>query len=401
MRSGSIWITSPLDRETKDRFLFHVIASDGLPGQRSSRSSTAVVNLRVLDVNDEVPRFDQMRYNFTIDENQSPTTNVGHVKASDRDLPPSNRFTYRLDGTNLFRIDPQTGAITTKAPLDREDKESYEFKVLATDLGLLESPPGSATVAVYVRDVNDNSPTIYFPGAGNDTVYIPNTVPVNHLVTSVIARDPDVGENATLTYSISAGNERGVFGINPSTGDLLVNSDLSDFEMDTFRLLLVVHDGGKVQRNRTATLQVVVSAASHLQAASGQPISNFRLSFSDTHLAVIVGIIGGCLVIALALALAVCCVRRRRRHGNASKGRPGDGGSTGAQGSSGALTGVKYAPAGSNGVPDDHCSLGTGSGPSYMRDSIGLPEDLGPDEGYVIVNCNHPGDGVTSQVSSE
>lgn len=369
-----------------------------------------MVTFRVADVNDESPRFNQSRYNFSVHENQPARTPVGQVSAYDPDLPPGNRFTYHLDQatcpTNLFRIDSTTGMIATKTGLNREDRRSYEFKVTARDEGLPGASPGGATVFVHVVDENDNPPTIYFPGIGNDTVYISNSVPIGHPVTSVIARDPDDGDNARLTYVISGGNEQGAFGIDPKTGDLFVSSLLAEFEMATFRLLLIVQDAGNPKKIRNATLQIVVSAASHLHSSSSTSGGgNFRLSFTDTHLAMIVGIVGGCLVIALALVVAACFVRRRRRrrrHKSAAKGTRGAAGDLGpgASSSSGTLANVKYVSA-TNGVglQDDH-SIGTGSCPSYMRDSIGLPEDLAPEDGYVIVNCTHPGDSVTTQVNA-
>jgi len=49
---------------------------------------------------------------------------VGAVTAIDRDTFPFNRIVYSLDPTSdqLFHIDPDTGRLVTRRPLDREEK---------------------------------------------------------------------------------------------------------------------------------------------------------------------------------------------------------------------------------------------------------------------------------------
>uniref|UniRef100_A0A8B9PTB4 Cadherin EGF LAG seven-pass G-type receptor 2 n=1 Tax=Apteryx owenii TaxID=8824 RepID=A0A8B9PTB4_APTOW len=52
----------------------------------------------------------------------------------------------------VFEIDPRSGVIRTRGPVDREVVEAYELLVEATDQG---QEPG---VSITVLDVNDNSP---------------------------------------------------------------------------------------------------------------------------------------------------------------------------------------------------------------------------------------------------
>ena len=65
------------------------------------------------------------------------------------------KYCYRAAGS--FTLDPDTGELTTKKSLDREETSFYEFVVLAVDMG---SPQlsASATVAVYIHDLNDHPP---------------------------------------------------------------------------------------------------------------------------------------------------------------------------------------------------------------------------------------------------
>ena len=68
-----------------------------------------------------------------MDENTSPgTTSVSPVTATDPDGDP---LTYSLQGAfrSVFDIEPTTGQLKTKGPLDRETKASYTVTVRATD----------------------------------------------------------------------------------------------------------------------------------------------------------------------------------------------------------------------------------------------------------------------------
>lgn len=48
---GKLYLLNPLDREHADQYTFHVITSDG-----SHQSSRVTIRVRVLDLNDEIPR---------------------------------------------------------------------------------------------------------------------------------------------------------------------------------------------------------------------------------------------------------------------------------------------------------------------------------------------------------
>lgn len=63
-RMGKLWTTAPLDCETKDTYSFLVVATDdGVP---LKRSSSAVINVVVEDINDNPPEFDHYHYNFEV-----------------------------------------------------------------------------------------------------------------------------------------------------------------------------------------------------------------------------------------------------------------------------------------------------------------------------------------------
>lgn len=80
--TGSLSIFKPVDREEQDIFNLTIIAEDhGIPQQ----SSTQLLCVHVIDVNDEVPWFEETHYEAQISENQPSGTEVLTVSASDLD----------------------------------------------------------------------------------------------------------------------------------------------------------------------------------------------------------------------------------------------------------------------------------------------------------------------------
>ncbi len=78
-------------------------------------------------------------------QNASAGSPVFHVRAVDPDDPDSaaGKVVYSLpdDGTvvtKLFRIHPETGVVSTRVRLDREERDEYTLILNAHDLG---SPP--------------------------------------------------------------------------------------------------------------------------------------------------------------------------------------------------------------------------------------------------------------------
>ena len=86
-------------------------------------------------------------------ENTPPGVNIGApISATDMDeddLEFGNTLTYKLGGTDaaLFDIDPSTGQLITKAPLDREANGGQSHSVTVTvDDGETRQPAPSISL---------------------------------------------------------------------------------------------------------------------------------------------------------------------------------------------------------------------------------------------------------------
>ncbi|XP_023032454.1 protein dachsous [Drosophila willistoni] len=254
--SGWLYLRSPLDREQRDRYQLTVMATDN--GTPAAQAKTRIV-IRVLDANDNDPKFKRSNYEFRIEENMRRGSKVGIVQASDLDLGDNAAIRYSLMPQNSsFQIQPITGEITTKEPLDREQRELYDLLVEARDQG---SPQRSARVPVriHVTDVNDNAPEIADPQ--EDVVSVREEQPPGTEVVRIRAIDRDSGQNASITYSIVKGRDsdgHGLFSIDPQTGVIRTRTVLDHEERSIYRLGVAATDGGQPPKETLRMLRVEV-----------------------------------------------------------------------------------------------------------------------------------------------
>ncbi|XP_054003257.1 protein dachsous [Hylaeus anthracinus] len=256
--TGCINLARTLDRETLDRHALTVLATDN--GSPAATASASVL-VTVLDDNDNDPRFEKDFYGYELLENLPSGTLVGSVSASDPDLGKNALLRYAVVQANSsFTVDPDTGEITTKEPLDRETKSVHELVLEARDQG---TPARAARVPlkVTVLDVNDNSPEIVDPQG--DVVSVREEQPPGTEVARVRALDTDLGENASVTYTIL--KDRGsdgynVFTIDPITGMIRTKAVLDHEERNVYRVSVKATDAGRPPRHSVRALSVEVLA---------------------------------------------------------------------------------------------------------------------------------------------
>ncbi|XP_012288169.1 cadherin-87A [Orussus abietinus] len=157
-----------------------------------------------------------------IAENSSIGSPVFQVVASDPDDPnlPNGKITFKLleDGNfgndaSAFRINRDSGLITTQKLLDRETKDSYTLILVAQDLG---DPPQQATriLQVMVDDIDDHKPHFKRNLDSRPIELSIYEETSNGTVVGIIeAIDEDIGENGMIDYGIIYGNEDELFSV--------------------------------------------------------------------------------------------------------------------------------------------------------------------------------------------
>ncbi|XP_062436797.1 protocadherin-15 isoform X2 [Rhea pennata] len=250
--SGLLALGKPLDRESTDRYILIVTASDGRP----DGTSTATVNIVVTDVNDNGPVFDMfLPKNLSVQEEEANAF-VGQVRATDPDAGVNGQVHYSLvNFNNLFRI-TSNGSIYTAVKLNREVRDYYELIVEATD-GAVDPRRSTLTVAIKVLDIDDNSPVFT---NSSYTVCVPENLPPGTVFLQIEAKDVDLGSN--ITYRIRTQEALQYFALNKYTGELSLLKSLdyesfSDTEA-TFTFLVEAFDSRGTMPPGLATVTVRV-----------------------------------------------------------------------------------------------------------------------------------------------
>lgn len=223
--SGIIYTKALLDYEARTQYNLVVEAKD------TKHTSKANVDIRVENVNDNNPVFDEKVYKISIPENQRLDEKILTVNATDKD--PFGALTYTfVPQNNMFTVHPSSGDISPVSELDRETTDYYNLTVRVTDGG----SPGlsdTAAVEISITDINDNRPK--FNSSREDISVLENS-PVGTVLLKVAATDADIGVNAELRYTIKQGNEKAKFKLDAVSGLLTVLENIDREKVDSFRL---------------------------------------------------------------------------------------------------------------------------------------------------------------------
>ncbi|KAM7290981.1 cadherin-related tumor suppressor [Ixodes scapularis] len=255
--SGELSLERPLDRELRDRYLLTVLAVDsGNPRQ----TGTGTVSVFVSDVNDNAPEFDRSRYVASLAENQPADHPVTRITATDADVGRNARIRYSLHGEqgSRFSVDAESGLVRARVPMDREECERYELRLVAHDDGLTVRHSATVELVVLVTDQNDNRPTF---ASANTSVVVPSGAEPGHFVLGARATDADSGPNGQLVFHLS-GPDVDKFQIQQDTGVIrLAHRLASSSPRDDSSYEIQVHatDQGRVPL--VSSMTVFVSTA--------------------------------------------------------------------------------------------------------------------------------------------
>ncbi|XP_044259254.1 fat-like cadherin-related tumor suppressor homolog isoform X3 [Tribolium madens] len=235
--TGLITTTSrKLDRETLDEHILEVQISDnGSP----PLSSTTYVFVKIDDINDNAPEFEQISYNVQIPASADFNQAVFQVLAFDRDSGPNSELHYSIKsgkGKSKFKIDNTTGMVYAQKGF--EPNQEYELNIKATDGGNT-SKSSICKVSVHVISVplkSKHPPVILKPP---QAVKLTEGDEIGFLVALIEAHDKD---NDTLWYDIVGGDPGNDFYIGKETGNILLAQKLDYETQNEYSLNISVSD---------------------------------------------------------------------------------------------------------------------------------------------------------------
>ncbi|XP_053734354.1 protocadherin alpha-3-like isoform X6 [Synchiropus splendidus] len=314
----SLLVDGGLDREAVAVYNVLLVASDMGSPPLSSTSSLTVV---VADVNDNTPRFRSSVVNVYVVENRPLGHRIEKITAEDYDEGENGRVSYSFlemkrsqsQLSQTVSINSDTGDIVSLQSFDFEKLKTFQFRVQATDSGV---PPLSSnvTVNVFILDENDNSPTILAPYSELGSVNsenIPYSAEAGYFVAKIRAVDADSGYNALLSYHLSEPKGNNLFRIGTSSGEIRTKRRMSDNDLKTHPLVVLVSDNGEPSLSATVSIDVVVVESSADIQTQFRHVTMKEENFSDLNLYLLIAIVAVSSIFLLSLVtlIAVRCHR--------------------------------------------------------------------------------------------
>ncbi|CAB1435691.1 unnamed protein product, partial [Pleuronectes platessa] len=262
-QSYSLITRDYLDKETMHTYEITITAKDlGSP----ALSSTKVIQVDVLDVNDNSPLFTETPYTFYVPENNKAGMSIFAVRATDAD----------------------------------EDSGTPSLS-------------SNVTVNVFILDQNDNAPVILYPVSSNGSAEgveeIPRNVNAGHLVTKVRAYDADIGYNGWLLFSLQEVTDHSLFGLDRYTGQIRTLRSFTETDEAEHKLVILVKDNGNVSLSATAT--VIVKVVEPKEAFAASDVKSSTKAEEDNnvtfYLMITVGSVSALFLVSIIVLISMQC----------------------------------------------------------------------------------------------
>ncbi|NXG72681.1 PCDGM protein, partial [Baryphthengus martii] len=266
-----------LDREEQPELQLVLTAVDG---GSPARSGTAQITVLVLDVNDNAPTFDRATYKVHLEENVPVGTLVTKLNVTDLDEGPNGdvEYSFKISNnapgkfTKLFSLDPRTGEIRTKAPLDYEESSAYEIAVRARDKG---SPAmeGHCHLRVELIDINDNSPEIVLTSLSSP---VQEDASPGTVIALIGVKDSDSGDNGQVRLQIAKELPFKLVSSFKEHFSLVTNGPLDREKASGYNITVRAVDSGSPQRATQKTFYLRI-------ADVNDNAPNFSSPFDTAH----------------------------------------------------------------------------------------------------------------------
>uniref|UniRef100_A0A4W4GU15 Protocadherin-8 n=2 Tax=Electrophorus electricus TaxID=8005 RepID=A0A4W4GU15_ELEEL len=281
-KSGRLTLESQIDFESKTTYEFDVQASD--LGPNPSPPTICKIVVQVQDVNDNAPK-------ITVTPMTSITAGIAHIteaaakdsfvaliSTADKDSGANGQVHCTLYGHDHFKLQQayeDSYMIVTTAPLDREKIPEYNLTVVAEDLG---SPPFRTIKQYTIRlsDENDNAPVFSKPIY--EVSVVENNAPGAY-ITTVVARDQDLGQNSKVSYKLSdtyvMGSPASTFvSLDPATGSIYALRSFNYEVLKQLELRIQASDGGSPQLHGSAAINIKIADQNDNAPSITQPVLN-------------------------------------------------------------------------------------------------------------------------------
>ena len=266
--TGNITQLLAIDFEVFQEFQFTVTASDNDHSPIPMQATTLVI-ITVMNINDEPPRFVNLRDRIIVDENFPIGRQFATIMAED----PENAnlmFTILPPAPPQFLLTSRSGVLSAIQPLDaevapREFAITLQVEDSVTDPQYLNASTVTANTTIIVRDLNDEMPR--FSQTQYSATILENS-PAGLTVLNVSAVDNDYGldpdgnsnGNNRLSFSFSGVNSppANTFDINRQTGAITTLQPLNREDAASYVFTVIVEDNPVVGLAHVDTAMVTI-----------------------------------------------------------------------------------------------------------------------------------------------
>ncbi|XP_047489336.1 cadherin-23-like [Penaeus chinensis] len=286
--SGEVKTARVVDRESLATTTFALtitateIKADGNEADEPN-SSTQATNIYIVDVNDNIPTFNEREYYAEIDELSEDNLLNIDIFVTDMDEGLNGTFTLTSDKPVDLVISPSQGMGNEKVSLKakwRGDDTLFDYETTQDNLTFTltateSSNPSNidtATLVVKINDVNDNSP-VFLENEYN--VDVSETEVMGFLVTTVKATDKDISPEFgtdSIRYSSECEDKLQVDSI---TGEVtLADDNVLNYESKTTLLCNIEArdlNGDSAGRGGTTKVKITVIDVVDEQPSIKQP----------------------------------------------------------------------------------------------------------------------------------
>ncbi|XP_039766499.1 protocadherin gamma-A6-like [Ornithorhynchus anatinus] len=260
MKQGHLFMNEKIDREEvcadspKCLLNLQIIAENPM--------NLYPVEVEILDINDNAPRFPRPEIRINVSETTAPGARFYLDDARDLDVGINSVQDYWLSNDSHFSLNVQKrpnggryAELLLDKPMDREDLEIHVLTLTAIDGGQ-PVKSGTTQIRVLVLDANDNSP-IFAQSFYRTTVE--ENLPPGSIILTTEATDADEGSNSDITYSFIQTSDSiyKMFQVDPKTGDIKVTGRIDFEETQFYEIAIQAVDGGGLADTAKILLDIV------------------------------------------------------------------------------------------------------------------------------------------------
>lgn len=262
--TGKLYTARQLDAETLcDRSATCFQTLDVAVKKEETLMKLLSIKVFLKDINDHAPKFPSEKVHLEFLEGDT-NTRRSIPNAIDKDVGTQNsQVTYQLrkKHNEPFRLTvskkPDGSSdlnLYVDKKLDRERRQEYKVQIIAKDNGL-PAKQSILDVDISVADLNDNTPTFVKSVYNVSTKNEPSDT---RPIVTVLAMDPDLGENGRVTYKFSpltSDAAKDHFKLNEDTGEIMLVKKISAGQSTVYELFVEASDGATLP----LSAQVVVT----------------------------------------------------------------------------------------------------------------------------------------------